>query len=90
MSATCLFYLLSSNKLVSFIEPPSLHTAPLGRLVLSSGLRGAGGGLSDAASRSARVKGENSENRAFWSAGEDRPALFCMLESGQGVTQGVC
>lgn len=55
-------------------------------VLVSAGL----GGPSDAASRSARVKGENSENRAFWSAGEDRPALFCMLESGQGVTQGVC
>lgn len=47
------------------------------------------GGLSDAASRSPRVKGENSENRAFWSAREDLPALFCMLDFGQGVTEGV-
>lgn len=46
------------------------------------------GGPSDAASRSPRVKGENSENRAFWSAREDPPALFCMLEFGQGVTRG--
>lgn len=47
------------------------------------------GGPSDAASRSPRVKGENSENRAFWSAREDLPALFCMLEFGRGVTEGV-
>lgn len=46
------------------------------------------GGPSDAASRSPRVKGENSENRALWSAREDLPALFCMLEFGQGVTRG--
>lgn len=47
------------------------------------------GGLSDAASRSPWVKGENAENRAFWSAREDLPALFCMLEFGQGVTRGL-
>ncbi len=46
------------------------------------------GGPGDAASRSPWVKGENSENRAFWSAREDLPALFCMLEFGQGVTGG--
>ena len=46
------------------------------------------GGPSDAASRSPWVKGENSENRAFWSAREDLPVLFCMLEFGQGVTGG--
>lgn len=40
--------------------------------------------MTGAASRSPRVKGENSENRAFWSAGEDLPAPFCMLEFGQG------
>lgn len=43
------------------------------------------GGPGDAASRSPRVKGENSENRAFWSAREDLPAPFCMLEFGQGM-----
>lgn len=55
------------------------------------GLRGARGvrwGLAGAASRSPRVKGENSENRAFWSAGEDLPAPFCMLEFGLGGPRG--
>lgn len=47
------------------------------------------GGPCDAASRSTRVKGENSENRVFWSAKEGLPALFCMLEFGQGVTGGI-
>lgn len=33
------------------------------------------------------MKGEKSENRAFWSARDDLPALFCMLEFGLGVTR---
>lgn len=44
--------------------------------------------MAGAASRSPRVKGENSENRAFWSAGEDLPAPFCMLEFGARGTKG--
>lgn len=45
-------------------------------------------GPNDAASRSPRVKGENSENRVFWSVREDLPAPFCMLEFGPGVMEG--
>lgn len=60
--------------------PLTVCTAQLVKSVLCSGFRGARGAPRDAASRSARVKGENSENRVFWSAGEDLPALFCMLE----------
>lgn len=60
--------------------------------VLCSGSpRGGGGkagGVAGAASRSPRVKGENSENRAFWSAGEDLPAPFCMLGFGRREARG--
>lgn len=52
-------------------------------VLLSAGQRGLGGPC-DAATHSPWVKGENSENGVFRSAGEDLAALFCMLESGQG------
>lgn len=45
-------------------------------------------GPNDVASRSPRVKGENSENRVFWSVREDLPALFCILDFGPGVMEG--
>lgn len=88
MSVTCLFYLLSFYELVSFSVPLAPRTARIVRVgVVFWSPRGSGG-PGDAASRSPRVKGEKAENRAFWSAGEDLPALFCMLEFGQGVTSG--
>lgn len=86
--------LLSFCQLVSFSVPLTLHTARrLGVVFWSPRGSGGSGGPGDAASRSPRVKGENSENRAFWSAREDLPAPFCMLEFGrgaEGVGLGTC
>lgn len=104
MSLACLFsllLLLSANPCLSACCRHHHHRRRrlltrlgLGRSVLCSGSprgSGVGGvrrGVAGAASRSPRVKGENSENRAFWSAGEDLPAPFCMLEFGQGGPRG--
>lgn len=42
----------------------------------------------NAASPSPQVKGEKSENRGFWSTGDELPAPFRVLEFGRGVTDG--
>lgn len=88
MSVTCLFSPAFSLPTCVFQRAADSSHGSARRVgVVFWSPRGSGG-PGDAASRSPRVKGENSENRAFWSAREDLPAPFCMLEFGQG-TEGV-
>lgn len=95
MSSMCIVYgvshlfVLPGLSLLTCVFQRALHTAQAHQVGVVFWSPQGSGGLSDAASRSPRVKGENSENRAFWSAREDLPALFCMLDFGQGVTEGV-
>lgn len=79
-------FVLPGSFMRTFSISPTLRTARLIGVVFWS--RRSSRGPNDAASRSPRVKGENSENRVFWSVREDLPALFCMLDFGPGVMEG--
>lgn len=79
-------FVLPGSFMRTFSILPTLRTAWLIGVVFWS--RRSSRGPNDAASRSPRVKGENSENRVFWSVREDLPALFCMLDFGPGVMEG--